>query len=91
MKRKINTMKKQFKYLIERANKTVENHHEMDAPSIALELKDLKANADLAEAELIVREDECEADSEALSKAIEAINKVRDALEYHRGGGATQF
>jgi len=70
MKREINTMKKQFKDLIERANKTMENHHEMDASSIALELKDLKDKAELAEAELIEREDECDADSEALSKAI---------------------
>ena len=84
-------MKKQYTDLIERANKTAENHHEMEHSSIARELEDLHTKAELAEAELIEREDECEADSEALSKAIEAINKVRDALECHRGGGATQF
>jgi hypothetical protein len=63
----------------------------MEFPAIVRELEDLKEKVELAEAELIEREDECEADSEALSQAIEAINKVGDVLEYHTGGLTTQF
>lgn len=84
-------MKIQYQDLIERATRTIESHTEMELPSIVRELDDLKAKVELAEAELISREDECEADSEALSKAIEAINKVGDVLEYHTGGLTTQF
>lgn len=84
-------MKKHIQDLINRAHQTAENHHQMEHAAIAQEHDDLKAKLILAEAELIEREDECDADSEDLSKAIEAVNKVSDVMEYHHGGGATQL
>jgi hypothetical protein len=84
-------MKPQYKDLIERANKVVEGHHEMNHGAVAQEFADLKAKFDVVEEELVEREDECETDSEDLTEALRAINGVSDVLEYHTGGLTTQL
>jgi len=84
-------MKPQYKDIITRATLVSDGHHEMEFGAIKQELADLQAKALIAEEELIEREDECEVDSEDISTAIEAIQKVQDVAEYHTGGVATQL
>jgi len=84
-------MKSQYKDLIERSNRILSDHHDMDANAIAQEHGLLQAKLVLAEDELIEREDECETDDKHLSEAIVAVNKVSDVREMHTGGSTTQF
>lgn len=84
-------MKSQYRDLINRASKILDSHNEMNTAAIEQEHDELKLKFDVAEAELIEREDECDTDSEDLSEALKAIMKVSDVRAYHSGFSVTQL
>jgi len=79
-------MKKQINDIILRSNQVIESYHDMEVSTVSEELSLLRHFLVVQEGKLIAVEDEVQAASDLLERAILAVDKVSDAYESKVGG-----